>query len=348
MNSDIKRILLKLERNGYEAYIVGGYVRDYLLGVKSVDIDLCTNALPKDVFRIFKIKKGISKYGSVSFKYGKYNLDITTYRMESNYNNHRPKTVEYIDNLLLDIERRDFTINSICMNKDGKLFDYVSGINDLNNKIINVIGSVDRLKEDPLRILRAIRFAICLDFKLSEDIVSFINENKELIKEISFDRRKIELEKIFISKNVIKGLELLKELDLLDILEIKYDRITYVSDVIGLWAQLDFSDNYVFSRSVLDMIKKIRTILNDKIINEITLLNYDLYICIVAGEILGYSKKDINRIYHKMPINKLKDLKITNMEIMNLLGIEGSPVVKKIYNDVLEKVITGKLKNNKR
>lgn len=349
MNNDIKKVLLKLERNGFEAYIVGGFVRDYLLGNQSLDIDICTNALPKDIIKVFKIKKGITNYGSISLKYGKYNIDITTYRTESNYEKHHPKNIEYVNNLLADLERRDFTINAICMNSDGKIFDFYDGKQDLDKKLIRVIGDTKtKLSEDPLRMLRAIRFSCVLNFKLDKEIENFIINNRELINTISFDRKKIELDKILASKNCSIGLEMIKKYDLFDVLGIKYDTIVFVLDLIGLWAQIDFNKNYNFNKTMLDNIKSIRKILKKGIIDSEVLLKYDLYICLVAGLILGYPKEEINKMYKDLPIHKTSDLKISNKEIMKLLNIDGSPKVKEVYNDVLSKVLNRKLKNNKR
>lgn len=350
MNSEIKKVLSKLERNGYEGYVVGGYVRDYLLGIQSFDVDICTNALPKDIIKIFNIQKGVSNYGSVILQYGKYNFDITTYRKESDYIKHRPKSIEYINNLLLDLERRDFTINSIIMNSEGKIFDYLDGKKDLNNKIIRTIGDTNyKLKQDPLRILRAIRFASILDFELEKEIINFIINNKNIIKEISFTRKQQELEKIFASKNILKGLNLLKKYNLLDVLEIKYDKIIPVPDILGIWAQIDFSSKYQFNKSSMDIIKKIKRIINNNVIDKYTLLyEEDLYVSLVAGEILGYTKKEINKIYHDMPIHKLKDLKINYQDISSLLNTNISSKIKTIYNDIIIKVLNKELKNNKR
>lgn len=349
MNNDIKKVLLKLERNGFEAYIVGGFVRDYLLGNQSLDIDICTNALPKDIIKVFKIKKGITNYGSISLKYGKYNIDITTYRTESNYEKHHPKNIEYVNNLLTDLERRDFTINAICMNSDGKIFDFYDGKKDLDKKLIRVIGDTKtKLSEDPLRMLRAIRFSCILNFKLDKEIENFIINNRELINTISFDRKKIELDKILASKNCSIGLEMIKKYDLFEVLGVKYDTIVFVPDLIGLWSQIDFNKNYNFNKTMLDNIKSIRKIIKKGIIDSEVLLKYDLYICLVAGLILGYPKEEINKMYNDLPIHKTSDLKISNKEIMKLLNIDGSPKVKEVYNDVLSKVLNRKLKNNKR
>ena len=175
MNSKIVNVLNKIEEHGFEAYIVGGFVRDYILGTESTDIDICTNALPKDIIKIFAIKKDIVNYGSINIKDGKYNYDITTYRMETNYDKRKPQKITYVNNLLTDIQRRDFTINSLCMNSSGQIIDLLNGKIDIDNHFIRVIGDLkQKLTDDPLRMLRAIRFATILDFRIDPLILSFI------------------------------------------------------------------------------------------------------------------------------------------------------------------------------
>ena len=347
MNLEIKSILEKIEDNGFEAYVVGGYVRDYLLGIHSVDVDICTNALPKDVINIFNIKKETIAYGSVTISSGIYNIDITTYRTEDDYLKHHPKKVKYTNNLITDIQRRDFTINTLCMNKDGYIFDYLDGQKDLNNRLIKVVGcSKDKLTEDPLRILRALRFSIILDFDLDEEILSFIQNNKDLIKNLSYTRKKEELDKILSSKNMVKGLKLLKDLDLLWALEIDYDKMIEVQDLLGIWAQIIFSENYPFTKNNLNIIKKIRNILTTGEINNYTLFKEGLYISSVAGEILGMNKKYLNHQYQNLVIKSTKELKINNQDIMDILNIKPSSKLKIIYDDVLKKVLDKKIRND--
>ena len=169
MEKNIKKILETLESEGYQAYLVGGYVRDYLLGIASFDVDIATNALPKDIHRIFNSSK--SNYGSVNIKIDKLNVDITTYRKDLNYINRRPSTVKYINNLEEDLKRRDFTINAICMDKNGNIIDPLNGCLDLDKRLIKMIGDVDiKIQEDPLRIMRAIRFACVLDFGIDNEL----------------------------------------------------------------------------------------------------------------------------------------------------------------------------------
>lgn len=349
MDNEIKKVLLKLERNGFEAYIVGGFVRDYIIGKKSYDIDICTNALPKEVIKIFKIKKGSDSYGSVSLIRGKYNFDITTYRMEENYNNHHPKSIKYINNLIADLERRDFTINTLCMNVDGKIFDYLNASSDIDNKIIKVVGNTEnKLLEDPLRILRAIRFSVILDFELDDQIKEFINSNKSIIKSISFTRKKIELEKIFSSKNINKGFRLIKDFALEELLGISFENITCVNDILGIWSQISYDKNYNFSKNEMQSINNIREIISIGKISNRTILKYGLYCNQVAGEILNLDRSTINNMYNKMQIHKVSDLKISNYDIMNLLQTNYSNRIKNIYGDILQRVLDNELKNNKR
>jgi tRNA nucleotidyltransferase (CCA-adding enzyme) len=347
MDSKITKILNKIEQHGFEAYIVGGYVRDYIMGNESTDVDICTNALPKDVINIFEIKCENTDYGSIHIKDNKYNFDITTYRSESNYNKRKPQTIEYVDNLLIDIKRRDFTINSLCMNSKGQVIDLLNGKADILDKKIKVIGDVNqKLTEDPLRILRAIRFAATLDFELDSSIIEFINKNKVLIKTLSYNRKKEELDRIFSSKNILIGINLLKELELLDVLDINYDRITIVPDILGIWSQISFSDRYPFTKSSLNTIKEIRKILDMGEVTNETLYKEGLYISVVAGQILGITKEEINKRFNDLVIHSKEELAINSKDIIEILNINPSNKIKFIYDDVLSKVLNNIIGNN--
>ena len=347
MDKEIKKILKKIESNGYEAYIVGGYVRDYILHNPTTDVDICTNALPKDILRIFDIKKENPSYGSIKIATKKFNYDITTYRREENYKNRKPETITYVNNLIDDIKRRDFTINALCMNSDGVIIDLLDGTRDLENRIIRVIGDTkQKLTEDPLRILRAIRFSIVLDFELDKEIKDFISNNRSIIKTLSYTRKKEELEKILVSKKAEEGLKYLKNNHFCDELEIKYDRIVPIKDLLGMWAQMEFSDKYPFTKSNIKTIKDIRTILNQRVINNETLFNYELYTVLVSAEIMGVTKKEVYKINNSLKIYSKSELKIRQEDVIKILDIEPSCRVKVIYNDVLIKVVNNVLPNN--
>ena len=244
------KLLKKIEDNGYEAYIVGGFVRDYILGRDSLDVDINTNARPMDIKQIFNdifIPK--VEYGSVTVFYHNIRFEITTYRKELTYiNNRKPIEFEYIDDLLEDLNRRDFTINTICMNSKGEIIDLLNGKRDLENKEINTVGdSYEKFNQDSLRILRAIRFATILNFKLSDEVKTAIKNTKQNLMFLSYQRKKEELDKIFSSNNAKYGVELLKELELDKELEIyNLDEIKLNVDIIGIWASLDISSKYLF------------------------------------------------------------------------------------------------------
>ena len=154
---------------GYDAYIVGGYPRDYLLGIKTLDIDICTNAKPKEIMELFDIESVSDVgYGSVKVIYKNVKFDVTTFRVDVKYeNNRKPIKIKYVNDLKKDLLRRDFTINTICIDKDGNFIDLLDGKSDLDKHIIKTVGNPrHRIKEDSLIILREIRFASVLDFDI--------------------------------------------------------------------------------------------------------------------------------------------------------------------------------------
>ncbi len=343
MEKNIKKILETLENEGYQAYLVGGYVRDYLLGVTSFDVDIATDALPKDIHRIFNSSK--NNYGSVNIKVDKLNVDITTFRKDLNYVNRRPSKVVYINNLKEDLERRDFTINAICMNKNGKIIDLLNGCKDLDRRTIKMIGSIDvKLKEDPLRIMRAIRFACILDFKIEEELYEKIKEYSYLVGDLSKERIKNELDKILISKNYKYGLELMKDTKISEVLEINYDDINYVDDLLGMWAQVKVL-NIPFTNVEKGNIIKITEVLDfGKIDNEI-LYKYGLYISRVAGKILNIKTTKISKMYNKLPIKSREDIDITSKEISSIVGV--GEVIGETYKIIEKEILNYRLKNKK-
>lgn len=345
------KLLKKIEASGFEAYIVGGFVRDYILDRDSLDVDITTNARPMDIKKIFNdifIPK--VEYGSVTVFYHNIRFEITTYRKELSYINHRkPIEFEYIDNLLDDLKRRDFTINTICMNSKGEIIDLLNGRNDLDNKEINTVGnSYEKFNQDSLRILRAIRFATILNFKLSDDVKESIKNTKNNLVNLSYQRKKEELERIFSSSNAKYGVELLKELELDKELEIyNLSDIKLDVDIIGIWASLNISEQYPFSKHEMELIKKIReAIIENNLCNEV-LYKYGLYVNIIAGSIKGLKKKDIVNKYEHLPITRQEDIAITNKEIMSLLNRKGGSYLKDIYMDLTKLILCEKLKNNK-
>ncbi len=344
------KLLKKIENHGFKAYIVGGFVRDYLLNRPSLDVDIATSATPMDIKRIFKdifIPK--VEYGSVTVFYHNIRFEITTFRRELSYiNNRKPIEFEYIDDLYEDLQRRDFIINTICMNSDGEIIDLLNGKNDLDKKEINTVGdSYKKFAEDSLRILRAIRFATILDFKLSDEIKDAIKLTKHNLSSLSYQRKKEELNKIFSSKNARYGISLLQELELDKELELyNLEDITLNVDIIGTWASLNISENYPFSRNERELIKKIREAVTKDNLNNEVLYQYGLYVNSIAGAMKGIDKKKITKKYEELPITNIQDINISGDEIMHILNKKGGPYLKSIYGDLVSLILNGKIEND--
>ncbi len=346
------KILNKIEENGFKAYIVGGFVRDYVLGINSKDVDIATSATPKDIMEIFK-NSVLPKveYGSVTLYIKDERYEITTFRKEIRYiNNRKPIEIEYIDDLLEDLKRRDFKMNTLCMDKAGKIIDLFDGKKDIENKVINTVGDSDyKFSQDSLRILRAIRFATILNFKLSDEVKNAIINNKYLLKNLSYNRKKQELDKIFSSNNSKYGVELLLELELDKELEIyNLDKINLSNDIIGIWASLDISEGYKheFSSSEKEIIKYVKIVLETGITNY-SLYKYGLYTNQIVANMNHIDKSKIVGLYESLPIKSRKELDITANDIERILNKKKGPFLRDIFDNIEKEVINRKLENKK-
>ena len=348
LNKIIKNILTKIETEGYEAYVVGGYVRDLLAGISSYDIDICTNATPKELMSIFP-QASSKNLGGIEFKIKEYHVEITTYREEIKYKDRKPIEFNYINNLVLDLQRRDFTVNAICMNSRGEIIDLVGGIDDLSALKIKMIGDPDKkIKEDPLRILRGVRIATILNFNLDSDLYKGIRANKDLILTLSNTRIKEELDKILLSKNVKKGLNLLNDLGILNLLEISnWENITPVKNLEGMYAQIKINYDLPFTKVEKNNIISIRRIIGNETVDKFTVYYYGLYLSLVAGEILNIDKKTINKMYKELPIHDKKEINVKASDIVEFLKIDYSKEISLILKDIENGIINGELRNKK-
>lgn len=203
MPENANRIIHTLQRAGYEAYIVGGCVRDAILGKEPDDWDITTSARPEEVKALFHrtIDTGIA-HGTVTVMFGKEGYEVTTYRVDGKYEDHRrPASVAFTASLIEDMKRRDFTINAMAYNEREGLVDHFDGIADLKHRIIRCVGNPkERFDEDALRILRAVRFAAQLDFQIDEKTQEAIRNQAIFLKDISAERIHVELTKLLVSK----------------------------------------------------------------------------------------------------------------------------------------------------
>lgn len=254
LDKDVKEILKKFENNNFKAYVVGGAVRDYYIGLEVNDYDIATNAKPAEVIKIFQkvIPTGI-KYGTVTLAYNDKTYEITTFRKDFQYiNNRKPGKVIFSNSIEEDIQRRDFTINSLYCDKDGKVHDLYNGIEDIKSKVIRTIGKPnERFIEDALRMIRAIRFMATLGFEIEEKTKKSIENNYSNIKNVSPERIRVEFDQIILSKRPRKGIRMLVETNIMKFI------IPEIYDSIGFQQHNKYHDKDVYEHtlSVLENIE---------------------------------------------------------------------------------------------
>lgn len=202
MPDNANRIIHTLQDAGYEAYIVGGCVRDAVLSKEPDDWDITTSAKPMEVKALFNrtIDTGL-QHGTVTVMFGKEGYEVTTYRVDGKYEDHRrPNSVTFTTSLIEDMKRRDFTINAMAYNDDEGIVDNFHGVEDLKAHVIRCVGEPsERFDEDALRILRAIRFSAQLNFEIDESTKAAIENQAKYLRDISAERIQVELTKLLMA-----------------------------------------------------------------------------------------------------------------------------------------------------
>lgn len=363
--NSVINVLEKFNEAGYEAYFVGGCVRDYLLNDEFSDIDITTNALPEEVKQIFRksIDTGI-QHGTVTILVDEDSFEVTTFRTEDDYIDHRtPEKVEFVSDLKEDLDRRDFTINAMALDSSGKLYDYHCGERDLRNKVIKTVNNPnERFFEDALRMLRAFRFSSKLGFEIEENTLKAIKNNAELIKFVSIERIVNEFRKLLTGRGNKRSLELLLDSKL-------NNYIPFLDEISKI---IDFS-NYTFCQSLyilskindisfeklkelklsnkeikqIKIYEKINEDFSSNIPLEIILYNYDVNDVTFIASYSNYcDKEDIEKI--KLPIKSFNDIAITSMEIISIIDKPAGPWIKEIIKKLEEDIILYKIDNTKK
>ena len=199
----VRQVLRGLQARGHVAYLVGGCVRDMALGVRPHDWDICTSALPEQVMDIFPQSRPTGlKHGTVTVIENAKSVEVTTFRSESSYTDHRhPDSVSFVGDLTADLSRRDFTMNAIAVHTDGLVSDPFGGMDDIKNKLIRCVGDPEkRFEEDALRMFRAIRFSARLDFAIEPATRAAIIKKAPLAAALAAERVRDETEKILLTK----------------------------------------------------------------------------------------------------------------------------------------------------
>ena len=333
---EVSFLIDTIYENGYEAFMVGGCVRDSILNLTPNDYDITTSATPQEIMNIFKDYKIIDtgiKHGTVSIILNNNIYEITTYRIEGEYeNNRRPKNVEFTSNIEEDLKRRDFTINAMAYNEQFGIVDKFNGLEDLQKRIIKTVGNPDeRFEEDGLRMIRAIRFSSKLGFSIDENTLKSIYKNAYIIKNISIERINDEFTKTLVSdkpQNII----LLYKTKILENLGIHCNLNGYY------YKELERDINILKScdNNLLDRLIMLEYLISNKILKCIDQPEKYKYYCENIKKVniinnLRYSNKVINYCNDIMEY-MIKDIeKIDNIVIKRYLNNIGYEKLNKVF-----------------
>ncbi|MGX7195488.1 CCA tRNA nucleotidyltransferase [Enterococcus olivae] len=374
-------ILKKIEHAGFEAYFVGGSVRDVLLQQPIHDVDIATSAFPAEIKEIFPrtVDVGI-EHGTVLVLENDDKYEITTFRTESTYQDfRRPDHVEFVRSLEEDLKRRDFTINAFALKEDGEVIDLFSGLVDLENKVLRAVGDPhERFHEDALRMMRGLRFVSQLGFELDEETFDSILENHELLAKISVERITIEFVKLLLGKHRQQGLEMFvqtqcylycPELQNAKEALLRFANLTdkQIHKEVHAWVlladQLGLSEGEIrpFLKSWKcsnDLIKKTQAVFAGLQFRKKAFFTKQLLYtlgeeqALLAEELLPYFDRTpqlekVQQMYQELPIFSLRDLAITGHDLMTAFNQKPGKWLKDVLSACEEAVIDGKIENKK-
>ena len=361
---DAINILKTFNKNGFEAYFVGGCVRDFLLDKDFSDIDITTDALPEQVKNIFRksIDTGI-QHGTVTILVNGESYEVTTFRTEDEYVNHRiPEKVEFVSDLKEDLDRRDFTINAMALDYKGKLFDFHNGEADLKNSIIKTVNDPnERFFEDALRMLRAFRFSSKLGFVIDSNTIMAIKNNAKLITYVSIERIVNEFRKLLEGKGNIDSLQLMIDSTLNSyipfIKDIKviedFSKYTFCQSlyILSIINNISFDElkKLKLSNKEIKLVKeydKIRNDFKNNIPLELILYKYDIedvrFICNY------FEFRDISEIDKvKLAITSLNDIAIDSEEIIAFINKKPGPWIRELIALLEYEILVNGLVNNR-
>ncbi|MBS4173253.1 CCA tRNA nucleotidyltransferase [Bacillus sp. FJAT-49736] len=373
-------ILQKIESNGYEAYFVGGAIRDLLLNRTISDVDIATSARPEEIKAIFTntVDVGI-EHGTVLVFYNKENYEITTFRAETEYKDYRhPDKVEFIRSLEGDLKRRDFTMNAIAMNQYGELEDPFNGRRDIEDGIIRTVGKADeRFHEDALRMMRAVRFVSKLNFNIEPCTEQALFQNASLLKFIAVERMTNEFVKLLNGTAKRKALSLLLQSTLVDYLPGAAETKSSLTKCIHfnidslsenqIWLimlYLQTGDPAVYLKKWRHSNQKIKYLvtclhaLKNKHAREWSIidlypLNLEMAIDIetVYRTLKNVSTagiyKELSNKFNQMVIKSRDELAVSGTDLMRWFEQSPGPWIKKMLNRIEEAVLLRKVNNNK-
>ncbi|WP_338470070.1 CCA tRNA nucleotidyltransferase [Niallia sp. XMNu-256] len=376
-------ILTKIEKAGYEAYFVGGCVRDYLLGRVISDIDIATSATPSEIKQIFPrtVDVGI-EHGTVVVLWNNETYELTTFRTDGEYIDfRRPSEVTFIRNLHDDLKRRDFTMNSIAMDKGGTFTDPFCGKQAIRSKVIETVGSPrERFHEDALRMMRAVRFVSQLQFSVEQNTYHALREHAPLLENVATERKTVEFEKLLIGKGKEQALQILIDTSLYKYLPGLKGKQPALEQMVKLnieplaidemWTLLLYllgttiDHPETFLRQWKLPVKKIKKVtlllqllhhrLQQKWTVE-TLFDAKLENAIHTEKIYNILQQhdvlkgimDLKKQHSLLPIKERQDLAVRGDDLMKWYDKDGGPWIKEVLQIIERAVITGKIENEK-
>lgn len=362
-----KRVIQDLKRQGYEAYIVGGAVRDYILRQPLTDVDITTNAKPFQVAKLFKTKPTGLKYGTVTVFMGTETYEVTTYRIDGEYVDGRhPEEVTYSESVVMDVARRDFTINGLLMTESDEIIDHVDGRKDIESKLIKTIGNPnDRFNEDALRMMRAFYFQSKLGFQIDRETREAISNLKDRLKDVSMERILAEMIKILQGKYLKMAFQSMITTGVSKVLPGLHQGIEYTLTLdelpfVDVFFTLAFTLNghvpseWTFSnkhRHRYEIASKLA--IENKEIDAMMLYTYGIDLCLLANRVTYMLKRSKNKkveietLYQNLPIQSDLDLKLRATEIIKIANRKAGAWVKEIQTKMVVEVINRRLENNR-
>ena len=350
IDSGIK-LISEIKSLGYEAYLIGGCVRDYLLDISCNDIDITTSMPLDELKNHFSYIDNGSNYLSITIKYEGINFEITHFRKDISYTDHRHPVVEEVDNLYEDTIRRDFTINALAFDADKKIIDYHNGINDLKEKQIKAIGDpLKRFEEDALRILRALHFASKLNFKIENNTLEAIKAKSYLLSSLSNERIYDYLVKLVEAK-YSKGIDYIKQYDLFRYIPDFNDWLNstgfgYTKDelVYGYYLKYHKYPPIISSKEKKLCLSLLNLVENDFDDYSLYKNKETVYKLSKIIDRLKIDSRDLKKKIMDMPIQSDNDLAVSKLEMAE--GFEGE-MKSAVINEVIKAILKRKIPNER-
>ena len=332
MTDAIREVLVTLTEAGYDAYIVGGYVRDHLLGRPTGDCDIATSATPDEVEGLFsQVDSHAKQHGTIGVVCQGVVFEVTTFRRDGDYQDHRhPEAVTFSRSLSEDVVRRDFTVNALAMDQAGVILDLVGGQRDIEAKRLRAIGDpVIRLTEDALRILRALRFQSQLGFTLDTTLQAAMHECSPLVASLSKERVRDELMKLLAGPNLAQALTLYHSLSL----PMLPKRLIARSDMSFVEQCAIAQQREGFDATAFPWTKEERGLLKAALgLAESPPSKFQLYsmaypqaMIRIGTQLYHWNEKTLEQTWRSLVIHSRSDLQVNGHDVM-ALGVQGTTI----------------------